>query len=82
MARSSDLLDPLVHQAVAAIDAGDVAALERLLAEHPRLLRERLDAPGAWLRDQVGGAEHARDERGEQYAAIAAYLRGKEGRDD
>lgn len=41
---------------MSAIDAGDVSALERLIAQHPRLLRDRLDAPGAWLRDQVGAA--------------------------
>ncbi len=32
-------------EAVAAIDAGDVPALERLLAADPRLARERLDEP-------------------------------------
>lgn len=51
-----DLLDSLFCEAVSAIDAGDVATLEQLLARHPRLLRERLDSPGAWLRDKVGGA--------------------------
>jgi hypothetical protein len=49
-------LDPLFAQAVAAIDTGDVATLEHLITAHPRLLSERLDAPGAWLRDQVGNA--------------------------
>jgi hypothetical protein len=49
-------LDALFQQAVSAMDTGDVATLERLLAAHPRLLRERLEAPGAWLRDRVGGA--------------------------
>src|SRR5262249_12626679 len=34
----------------------DVAALERLLTAHPRVVRDRLDAPGGWLRDKVGGA--------------------------
>src|SRR3989441_8199282 len=26
------------------------------MAKHPRLVRDRLDTPGAWLRDKVGGA--------------------------
>src|SRR5262249_37166283 len=52
----AQILDSLFRDAVSAIDAGDVAALERLLAAHPNLVRERLDSPGAWLRDQVGGA--------------------------
>lgn len=54
--RGSETLDSLFQRAVSAIDAGDVAALERLLADHPELLRERLDTPGAWLRAEVGGA--------------------------
>lgn len=49
-------LDTLFREAVAAIDAGDVPALEHLLSVHPRLVRDRLDTPGAWLRDQVGNA--------------------------
>jgi hypothetical protein len=49
-------LDALFREAVAAMDAGDVARLERLTREHPRLLRERDKAPGAWLRQKVGGA--------------------------
>ncbi len=51
-----ELLDTLFREAVSAIDAGDVSALERLLATHPRLVRDRLDSPGAWLRDKVGNA--------------------------
>jgi hypothetical protein len=51
-----EILDALFREAVSAIDAGDVATLEHLLAIHPRLVRDRLDAPGAWLRDKVGGA--------------------------
>jgi ankyrin repeat protein len=49
-------LDRLFREAVTAIDAGDVATLERLMAEHPRLVQDRLESPGAWLRDKVGGA--------------------------
>jgi hypothetical protein len=48
--------DPLFREAVSAIDAGDVPALERLLAEHPGLVRDRLTSPGPWLRDQVSPA--------------------------
>lgn len=49
-------LDALFREAVAAIDSGDVANIERLTRAHPRLVRERLKSPGAWLRDKVGGA--------------------------
>jgi len=49
-------LDDLFRQAVGAIDAGDLATLSRLLADHPRLAHERLTTPGPWLRDQVGDA--------------------------
>lgn len=51
-----DILDPLFREAVSAIDAGDVSALERLLSAHPRLVRERLDSPGVWLRDKASNA--------------------------
>jgi len=54
-----DILDPLFREAVSAIDAGDVSALERLLAAHPRLLRDRLDSPGAWLCAMIGDALEA-----------------------
>lgn len=50
------ILDSHFREAVSAMDAGDVASLERHLAEHPRLVQDRLDVPGAWLRDKVGGA--------------------------
>jgi Ankyrin repeats (3 copies) len=56
MTAHAGMLDGLFQQAVSAIDAGDVATLERLLAAHPRLVRDRLDSPGAWLRDKVGNA--------------------------
>ncbi len=49
-------LDGLFREAVAAIDAGNLHALERLLAEQPALVRERLETPGTWLRDTVGDA--------------------------
>src|SRR5262245_52418335 len=49
-------LDDLFRRAVAAIDGGDAVGLERLLAEHPRLVRERLEFPGEWLREQIGPA--------------------------
>ena len=46
--------DSRFREAVASIDAGDIATLERLLTATPALVRERLEAPGAWLRDKVG----------------------------
>jgi peptide-methionine (S)-S-oxide reductase len=46
--------DSLFHEAVKAVDAGDVRALEELLAAHPELARDRLESPGKWLRDKVG----------------------------
>ena len=53
---NAEILETHFHQAVSAIDAGDVTTLGHLMAAHPRLVRDRLDAPGAWLRDAVGGA--------------------------
>ena len=49
-------LDVLFRQAVLAIDVGDVPALERLLQQHPELVRERLTEPGDWVRSQIGRA--------------------------
>src|SRR5262245_35046754 len=49
-------LDDLFHRAIDAIDAGDVAALERLLRGHPELVHKRLTWPGKWLKDQMGGS--------------------------
>jgi peptide-methionine (S)-S-oxide reductase len=51
----SNRLDDLFHQALDAIDAGDVAVLERLLREHPELVHKRLTRPGKWLKEQMGG---------------------------
>ena len=52
----SETLDTLFRRGVSAIDAGDVSELEHLVAVDPRLVRERLNTPGAWLRDKVGSA--------------------------
>lgn len=49
-------VDALFRKAVTAIDAGDVAALERLLQQHPELVHERLTEPGDWVRSQIGPA--------------------------
>jgi peptide-methionine (S)-S-oxide reductase len=49
-------LDPSFREAVAAIDAGDIEALERLISANPVLVRERLESPSTWLRDKVGKA--------------------------
>ena len=50
------MLDDLFRSAVAAIDAGDIAGLERFVTEHPPLVRDRLEVAGPWLRDKVGDA--------------------------
>jgi peptide-methionine (S)-S-oxide reductase len=52
----AEVLDGLFRRAVAAIDTGDAVLLDRVLAEHPRLVRDRLESPGEWLRAQIGGA--------------------------
>ena len=49
-------LDTHFREAVSAIDAGDLDRLQRLITATPALVRERLAAPGAWLRDTVGTA--------------------------
>jgi peptide-methionine (S)-S-oxide reductase len=49
-------LNSLFREALAAIDAGNQPWLERLLAAHPALVRDRLDSPGEWLRRSSGGA--------------------------
>jgi peptide-methionine (S)-S-oxide reductase len=45
-----EIRDPLFQEAVSAIDAGNVSALERLLEAHPRLARERLDSGEGYFR--------------------------------
>ena len=52
----SATLDASFRDAVSAIDDGDLPGLERLVAARPALVRDRLESPGAWLRNQVGGA--------------------------
>lgn len=49
-------LDMLFQQAVSAVDSGNVLDLDRLVTAEPRLVRERLNTPGAWLRDKLGDA--------------------------
>ena len=49
-------IDDRFRRAVAAIDAGDVAQLERVIESDPAIVCERLETPGAWLRDTVGRA--------------------------
>jgi ankyrin repeat protein len=53
---TSATLDSRFQEAVASVDAGDIAELERHLTATPALVRERLHSPGAWLRDKVGKA--------------------------
>src|SRR5690349_865062 len=48
--------DDLFQRALRFMRAGDGPALERLLGEHPELARERLTAPGDWLRRKIGNA--------------------------
>jgi peptide-methionine (S)-S-oxide reductase len=52
----SQSLDARFREAVAALDAGDAAAVQALLERDPGLSGERLREAGAWLRDRVGGA--------------------------
>lgn len=48
--------DGLFREAVSCIDAGDLAALRHQLTVHATLACERLEAPGDWLRAEVGEA--------------------------
>lgn len=50
------LIDAAFQAAVAAIDAGSLAGLDRHLAEYPLLAVQRLRKPGNWLRAQAGDA--------------------------
>src|SRR5438445_2855547 len=45
-----EILDPLFRGAVSAIDAGDLSALEDLLAKHPKLVRDRIDCGAGYFR--------------------------------
>ena len=54
--KDSAVLDASFREAVSAIDRGDVATLQRLVAANPALVRERLESPGPWLRDMIGRA--------------------------
>jgi peptide-methionine (S)-S-oxide reductase len=45
-----EIPDPQFREAVSAIDAGDVSALERLLAAHPELVRDRIDYGEGYFR--------------------------------
>ena len=53
---SDSELDKFFHEAVSAIDTGDIDKLQQLIAAHPELLAARLESPGPWLRDLVGPA--------------------------
>ncbi|UVI29404.1 ankyrin repeat domain-containing protein [Paenibacillus spongiae] len=46
-----ETLDPLFRRAVSAIDAGDVSELERLLAKHPSLIRDRMEYGEGYFRN-------------------------------
>ena len=45
-----EISDPLFREAVHAIDTGDLSALERLMAAHPNLVRDRLDYGEGYFR--------------------------------
>ncbi len=51
MENHPEIPDPLFREAVAAIDGGDVSALERLLAAHPELVRDRMDYGEGYFRE-------------------------------
>jgi peptide-methionine (S)-S-oxide reductase len=49
-------VDALFQRAVSYIDSGNLGELQKVLADNPRLVHERLEKPGTWLRDLVDGA--------------------------
>jgi hypothetical protein len=50
--KNSEITDPLFREAVEAIDAGDMTALENLLQQHPKLIATRLHYPeGYYFKD-------------------------------
>lgn len=49
-------LDALFQEAVSYIDSGNLGELQQVLADSPRLVHERLEKPGTWLRELVDGA--------------------------
>jgi hypothetical protein len=53
---SDSQLDKLFHQALSAIDTGDIDTVQQLITAHPELLSARLESPGPWLRDLAGAA--------------------------
>ena len=53
---ASTIQDQLFHEAVQAIDAGELVKLQSLLDDHPNLVHERLLQPGTWLSEKVGDA--------------------------
>jgi hypothetical protein len=56
MPDDSTLFDDRFREGVSAIDAGDVSTLKQLIAATPALVRDRLESPGAWLREKIGRA--------------------------
>jgi len=42
---NEEITNPLFRQAVEAIDSGNITVLQKLLDQHPHLVRERLDIP-------------------------------------
>lgn len=49
-------VDALFQRAVSYIDAGNLDELQKVLVDNPRLVHERLEQPGTWLRELLDGA--------------------------